>query len=495
MSKKYILIFLFVVFVQGFSETTIGLDLSSFTALSLTNADMIYNQHEVGLKAKSQLSEDIFLSGSIGAIYYGVPQETLTTKDNIENSSYFYPMEFYVDEAYLSVKNFIFPGLDFIGGKQRISWGKADKINPTDILNPVDLTMATDLAKKIPVFALNLKYYFPSLEDTGLQLVTEPYANQSVMPLKLLEKRLTDRIKENATNVTSFEIDENWKGSITTPEHNINNGLVGVKLFGKAFGFDFSLNGVRRVNDIPYVKEIHMTNNTIIDFSNNTTNVVVVDKSYRLDYHRETEVGFDIAKDWGIFLSWIELSVTFPDETKTTTSTFSSILLTNMPVQIPVPPYVLIISTNVATNVTEEKTILKDPYAKFVIGLDKNFDGGWYINFQYAHGLSIERGYEDERLQDYFTLNIEKSFFDEKLKFRLYGMANVDNIIDRFKDNDIIKSFADNGAVIGAFEVSYVPIMGVNIKLGVMGIDGNGESTLTMYKDYDMAYFEISTSF
>jgi hypothetical protein len=130
-----------------------------------------------------------------------------------------------------------------------------------------------------------------------------------------------------------------------------------------------------------------------------------------------------------------------------------------------------------------------------VAGVDKNFDGGWYINFQYAHGLFMERGYEDERLQDYFVLNLEKTFFDDKLKFRLYGIADVDNIVDRFKDSDITKSFMDNSAVMGAFEVCYSPLMGVNLKLGVMGIDGNGETTLAMYKDYDMVYLEFSTSF
>lgn len=499
MLRRYFFSFILIIFALSAifaGEVSTGLELNSFLGLSLTNADFIYNKTDLNLKVKSILSEEIFLYGCLGTSYTGIFQENISTKNNLENASFFYPVEFSVDEAYISIKNFLLSGFDLQAGKQRISWGKADKINPTDVLNPVDLSMITDLAKKIPTLALNLKYYFPGLEDTGIQVVAQPYSGQSVLPVTFVEKRLTDKIKKNATNVSALEIDENWNGSVITPAYNITNGLIGGKIFGKIYGFDLSLSATRRINDIPYVKEIYLSNEVTIDYSHlDKTNAVVKDKYYLLDYHKETIIGFDMAKDWGIFLSWIELSVTFPDETKTKTYTFSSNIINNLSIPIPVPPY--IITTNISTNtsLTEEKTILKDPYVKFVAGVDKNFDGGWYINFQYAHGLFMERGYEDERLQDYFVLNLEKTFFDDKLKFRLYGIADVDNIVERFKDSDITKSFMDNSAFMGAFEVCYSPLMGVNLKLGVMGIDGNGEATLAMYKDYDMVYLEFSTSF
>ncbi len=483
--KRKIIIAAFVMFftLNLFGENEFGVDISSFLGISLTNADYIYNENEAFFNARASLSEDIFLFGSFGLVYTITPADYTSERSILGGSEILYPLEIYLDEAYIHTKNFILPGFDFVVGKQRIAWGKADKINPTDILNPVDLSKMTDLAKKIPSFALNMKYYLPFYPDAGIQLVWETYPNQAIIPVEFIDKQLTHLMKKKATNVTSFEIENKWSGEVEFPESNISNSTVGGKIFGKLYGFDFSINAVRRVNDIPYVKEIYLTNLAVIDYpALKETNVVVLEQFYKLDYHKETEVGFDISKDWGIFLNWIELSVVFPDETKVKTYTFASNEITNVPV-------VGKIITN--TQITNEEIILKEPYVKFVLGLDKSFDGGWYINFQYAHGLFMERGYKDERLQDYLTFNLEKSFFDDKLKLKLFGIANVDNFLDRFKDSDIIKSFADNGAIIGSFEVVYVPVMGLEFKLGVMGIDGNGEATLARYKDYDMVYFEV----
>jgi len=323
----------------------------------------------------------------------------------------------------------------------------------------------------------------PVNPDFGFQGVWQPYPNQAILPVQFIDKQLSYLLKKKATNVTTFSIDENWSGETTLTPSNISNSTLGFKFFGKAFGFDFSLNFVRRQNDIPYVNEIYLTNLTEIPLPlMDKTNVTVESKHYKLDYHKETEVGFDFEKDWGIFVNRFELALIFPDETKTTTYSLSKI-------PIPIPPHTNYVSS------TNEEVILKEPYVKWVIGLDRQFDGGWYINFQYARGLFIERGYKDERLQDYFTFNLEKSFFDEKLKLKLYGIANVDQLIDRFKDSDIVKSFVDNSAIMGSFEIVYSPVIGLDIKMGIMGLDGNGDATLARYKEYDMFYIQLSTGF
>ncbi len=482
--KRIIFILLFISSVF-YAETDLNIEISSFVGIGLSNANYLYNENQAFFKAKTKLSEDLSFVGSFGINYIPYPQAENSSKEMLQSSDYLYPFSFYLEESYVSANNFILDRLDFVVGKQRISWGKADKINPTDVLNPQDLTKITDLAKKIPTFAFNLTYYFPFLSDYGAQFVWEPYPNQSLLAFEFIDKKLTKKIKEKMLgNVTSVEIDENWNGEVKYPEFNLTNSVIGGKIFGKVLGFDFSLNAVRRQNDIPYVKEIYLKNSNNINFPTmSETNVTVLSKSYQMEYHKETEIGFDLEKDWGIFVNRFELAIFIPDETKTITYTTSI-------TPIPIPPMTIV--TNTTTN---EEIILKEPYVKWVIGLDKNFDGGWYINFQIAHGLFMERGYKDERLQDYFTFNIEKSFFDDKLKFKLFGIVNTDTFVDRFKDSDIIKSFVDNSAIMGNFEIVYSPLMGLDFKVGICGIDGKGEATLTQYKDYDMIYLEVASSF
>lgn len=481
---KRIIFFLLLISSFIYAETDLNVEISSFVGISLSNSSYLYNENEAFFKAKTKLSEDINFFGSFGINYTPNPQSETSSKDMLENSSYLYPLTIYLDEAYVSANNFIFDGLDFVVGKQRISWGKADKINPTDVLNPEDLSKITDLAKKIPTFAFNLTYYFPFLNDYGAQFVWQPYPGQSILPVRFIDEKITSRIKEKISeHVTSVNIDENWTGEIKYPEFNLTNSTLAGKIFGKALGFDFSINVARRQNGIPYISEIYLENSNAINFpSMSETNVTVLSKSYKMAYHKETEIGFDLEKDWGIFVNRFELAIFIPDEVKTTT-------YTTVKTPIPFPP------TTIVTNITNEEVILKEPYVKWIIGLDKNFDGGWYINFQIAHGLFMERGYKEERLQDYLTFNIEKSFFDDKLKFKLFGIANTDNFIDRFKDSDIIKSFIDNSAIMGNFEIVYSPIMGLDFKAGICGIDGNGKATLASYKEYDMIYLEVSSSF
>jgi len=49
------------------------------------------------------------------------------------------PIDVDIREAYVDFKGFIFDNLDLRIGRQRIAWGTADKLNPTDNLNPDDL--------------------------------------------------------------------------------------------------------------------------------------------------------------------------------------------------------------------------------------------------------------------------------------------------------------------------------------------------------------------
>jgi hypothetical protein len=65
-------------------------------------------------------------------------------------------------------------------GFQNFNWGTADRINPSDNLNPRDYSLSPR-AEIIPVFALSLAY-FPATE-VALELVYIPFDQQDILPV------------------------------------------------------------------------------------------------------------------------------------------------------------------------------------------------------------------------------------------------------------------------------------------------------------------------
>ncbi len=116
-----------------------------------------------------------------------------------------------LDEAYL---DYYAPNFDFRLGKQRLNWGTALQLNPTDVINPSNIN--DPLGEKLPVYLLNLDYY---LSDTWQ--VTGVYA-----PF------FTPAIAESPNPMIQ----------LVKPENTFKNGEFAIKLSAMALqGMDFSL--------------------------------------------------------------------------------------------------------------------------------------------------------------------------------------------------------------------------------------------------------------
>ncbi|MCK7509029.1 MAG: hypothetical protein MZV70_36675 [Desulfobacterales bacterium] len=72
------------------------------------------------------------------------------------------PYNLEIRELYIQLYGFLFDNLDVTSGRQRIVWGTADKLNPTDNLNPLDLEDILDFGRRRGSDAINLNYYFNS---------------------------------------------------------------------------------------------------------------------------------------------------------------------------------------------------------------------------------------------------------------------------------------------------------------------------------------------
>jgi len=401
------------------------------------------------------------------------------------------PLDILIDEAYFTYDNFIFDGLEFTVGKQRIVWGTADLFNPTDIINPGDFYDLLSFGKKSASVAVNTTLHFNIAEsESGLQFVYQPHspiAQMNITMIALMESGILQNIVAGILpNVTSFsDGSPGWTSpAAETPELSIYNASYGLRYKINLGPLDISASAVSRINDLPFIKNISIQQQTIIDMGGGTTNVTLNGKSYTLAYYREAEAGLDFSWNTGLFVIWGEAGVTFPEKTVSVMRSDAEVIV--IPVMI----------TNNVTTIGEQTYISNQPYVKYTVGGDCLFDGGWYINFQFAHGFFTERGLTGaERLQDYFILRFEKNFLDDKIKLFLTGILNVDTFGDAFESSDFGAYFNDHYGAVMQFGISYKPTPGLDITLGSMLFDGAPGCTVGRMKDYDLIYTSFEYAF
>ncbi len=468
-------------------------DFSTETRFSISNGDYLFNEENGRIKFDQQVDENLYGMAAIRFRYYDNPigRDSLNGTLDLNELGILYsvqPFEISLDEAYFTYQNFIFERLDLTAGKERIAWGTADKLNPTDILDPNDFSDPFDFGRKIPVLAVNTVYHFTVLESS-LQFVFEPYssvARLNTLMQQSLENQLYSGIVSNSRNgVTSFnDSSSGWSGeNVDTPAPSLSNSTAGLKLAGTLLGADVSVNYVSRINDIPTVRNVNVGLRTDLYGLGTVTNVTMENRSYSLAYYREEEAGFDFSRDMGFMLLWGEMAVTFPEEQRTYTAVQSDNYFMGNYVG--------------STNYTMEAvTVSNSAYVKYTIGVDKNIEGGWYVNVQYNHGFFNERGNEGpERLQDYFLIRIEKKFLEDKLKFAVTGFADINNLPDLFGSKDFNSYLTNNSGILGLFSISYSPSSGMTAEIGVYGITGADNSSLGLLKDYSMVYMKFDYSF
>ena len=97
----------------------------------VTTADF-YNRFRLEMAAS--LGEQLYTFSSVDFRFYDLPR--INSPAGLEDLGAQYPTDLSLWEAYVDIYSFLFPSLDLRIGKQRLAWGTADKLNPTDNLNP-----------------------------------------------------------------------------------------------------------------------------------------------------------------------------------------------------------------------------------------------------------------------------------------------------------------------------------------------------------------------
>ncbi len=188
MRKALGLILVIFMVVPAFAEAELSGRIKLFSSLFLSeNQQGEFFSHEAGEFAFKRVEFRLKVQGDVSDnISYGARLDAFSGPDAFFNSGYFpesgplaspvreEPFEFNLYEAYIKVSDFLIKNLDFTVGKQRISWGTADKVNVVDNLNPIDfanfLTFDPDyFNERRPQTAFNFEYYIGN--ETKLQAV------------------------------------------------------------------------------------------------------------------------------------------------------------------------------------------------------------------------------------------------------------------------------------------------------------------------------------
>jgi hypothetical protein len=400
---------------------------------------------EKKIKDKSKFCTDIWLRN------FGLPK-TANSSD-LYNKGIIDPYNIEIREAYVQITGFLSKKLDITVGRQRIVWGTADRLNPTDNMNPLDLEDILDFGRRRGSDAIRLNYYLNS--NFSLDAVYLPFFQPANMPIGLFANALNPGMQ-----LPPGLILKGVNDTLLTPRSNLTESSTGgIKFKGFAGGMDFSLSYVWGYEGLPF-----STRNTFIPVDLEGG----VNINSELSFARTHIIGADLATSLAGIGIWAEAAV-FKSEKNVMMTTDLTALYPASPVPVTVDSLIL---------------DSKQPYVKFIVGVDYFFRDGSYMNIQYMHGFIHERG--TESLNDYFFMQFEKKFFNDKLKVAPVGGGFIVTDWNNIKDNY---------ALIYKAEIAFSATDNAELSLSPVFFDGKGDNLFANLADYNMLIFKFAYSF
>ena len=409
-----------------------------------------WNENRLTLRLDKSIRGNSKFYSEVWLRNIGLPE--ISSSSDLYNKGIIDPYNLEIREAYVRMNGFLTKNLDVTIGRQRIAWGTADVINPTDNLNPYDMEDILDFGRHRGSDALNLQYYLSN--NFSLQAVIVPFFEPANLPIGIFAGSLG-----SSMTMPPGMVLQGYSDTLIMPKYNLGeSSSLGFRFKGFVGGVDFSLSYVWGRDDLP----------------NNTGNVIVpvnlqggVDVNARLSYGRNHIVGADLATSIAGIGLWAEAAAFIPDR--------DVIMSNDLSAFFPLSPDPVIMDSIIL----EAK-----PYIKFVVGGDYFFSEGSYLNLQYIHGFIHEKG--KDALNDYFFLRYDKSLFNDKLKISPLSGAFI------VTDWTAIK---ENYALAYMPEIIYKATVNTEISLSTVFFDGKGDNLFANMKDYDMFLFKLRYAF
>lgn len=416
-----------------------------------TDKDWAWNENRLTLKFDKKITNNSKFYSEIWLRNMGLPN--VAHMSDLYNKGIVDPYNLEIRELYIQLYGFLFDNLDLTIGRQRIVWGTADKLNPTDNLNPLDLEDILDFGRRRGSDAINLNYYFNS--DFSLQAIYIPFFQPANLPVGIFSNALFPEM-ELPEGMTLM----GFSDTLVTPRYNLaESSTAGLKFKGFVKGVDFSISYVWGYDGLPY-----SSRNMLIPVDM----VGGIKINSQLSFVRTHIFGVDLATSIAGIGVWAEAALFKPE---------TDVIMVN--------DYSAFYSMPPGSITIDSLLIDKDnPYLKFIVGGDYNFADGSYLNIQYMHGFIHERGTEE--LNDYFFMRYEKKFFNEKLRFAPIGGGFIVTDWSDLKNN---------------YAIAYIPEIGykatddAEIVLSAAIFDGKGDNLFAQLKDYSMFMFKLKYSF
>ena len=383
-----------------------------------------------------------------------------------------------VREAYFDIYGLFTKNLDVRIGRQRIAWGTADRLNPTDNLNPYDMEDIWDFGRHLGSNAIKLTYYAGTFTFTGVAI---PWFTPSVlpgqdwtqafMPEVKIPAMITDTSFMPGLRIPIYLTPRSISDTLIMPQRDIRHypsfGLKAKKSIGN---FDISLSYVYGRDALPLPTELY-TNITIDTFTvfPEVRADATVDIRSKVGFPVVQVLGLDFAgsiKDVGI---WGEAACFLPGKN-----------YMKRYLHYDFPDY----GISKDSVLTDSLVLDSKPYVKFVVGLDYTFKHGFYLNFQYLHGFVHERG--PKELNDYYMLAFEWTSGNGRLKI---SILNGGIQINQYKN------LKNNLAWIYMPEISYKPVDNAELILGAHLLDGTPTTSFGKVTKNDDIYLKLKYSF
>ena len=412
--------------------------------------DWAWNENRLTLKLDKRITGNSKFYTEVWLRNIGLPK--ISSSADLYNKGIVDPYNLEVREAYVQLFGFLSENLDVKIGRQRIVWGTADKLNPTDNLNPYDLEDVLDFGRHRGSDAISFDYYFNS--EFSLQGVYIPFFQPANLPIGIFADALTPSVEMPPPFILNGFTDE-----VNMPAFNLGeSATAGAKFKGFAGGVDFSVSYVWGRDGFPIG-----TYNTITPVDT----LGGVNVNVQTSFFRQHIFGADLATSIGGVGVWAEAAAFLPEHEVVMTTDLSALYPGS-----PVP-------------VTADSVVLKrEVFLKYVVGADYNFANGMYLNFQYMHGFINERG--RDALNDYFFMQYQMKFFEDKLKFTPVAGGFI------VSDWDDVEN---NYSIIYAPELSYMATDNVEIIISTALFNGKGDNVFAKFTDYNMFMFKVKYSF
>jgi hypothetical protein len=414
--------------------------------------DWVWNENRLTLRLDKRITGNSKFYSEVWLRNIGLPN--ITRSADLYNKGIVDPYNLEIREAYVQIIGLITKKLDLKIGRQYIAWGTADKLNPTDNLNPYDMEDILDFGRHRGSDAINLNYYFNNY--FSMQGVFIPFFRPSNLPAGIFSDALNPPVPELGQGM----ILKSYSDTILMPRYSIGqSSMAGVKFKGFTRSLDFSVSYVWSIDGLPF-----NTRNTFfpVDALGGT------EISSQLTFARTHIIGADLATSLAGIGLWAEAAAFIPEK--------DIVMVNDLSAFYPLSP----------VPVTQDTLILDrtKPYLKFIVGGDYFFADGSYFNLQYLHGFIHERG--NKNLNDYFFLRYEKKFLNEKL------------IVSPISGGFIIAGWneiKDNYALAYMPEIAYKATVNAEITLSAVFFDGKGDNLFSNLKDFNMFIFKLKYDF